>query len=44
MNPTIKVTLAKWVQGTGDPWMDVLPLVFTRIRMTTAPVARLFPL
>ena len=35
MNWTIRVTLAKWVQETGAPsWMDVMPLVLMRIRIT----------
>ena len=41
MNWTIRVTLAKWVQETGAPsWMDVMPLVLMRIRIT--PRAWLF--
>ena len=43
MNQTIKLTLAKWVQETGAPWMDMLLLVLMRIRMTP-PVAWIFPL
>ena len=42
MNQTIKVTLAKWVQETGTTWMDRLPLVLVRIRMTLW-VAWVFP-
>ena len=34
MNRTIKVTLAKWMHETGTPWMDMLPLVLRRVRMT----------
>ena len=34
INQTIKVTLAKWVQETGAPWMDMLPLGLMKIRMT----------
>lgn len=37
MNWTIKMTLAKWVQETGVPWMNIMPLVLMRIRMTTPP-------
>ena len=43
MNQTIKMTLAKWVQETGVPWMDMMLLVLVRIRMTP-PVAWIFPL
>ena len=34
MNWTIRVTLAKRMQETGAPWMDVLPSVLMRVRMT----------
>lgn len=43
MNRIIKVTLAKWMQETGTPWMDMLPSVLMRVRMTP-PVTWVFPL
>ena len=43
MNQTIKVTLGKWAQETGATWIDMLPLVLLRIRMTLW-VAWVFPL
>ena len=42
MNRTIRATLAKWLQETGVPWMDVLPLALTRIRMVEPLVPRVF--
>ena len=37
MTRTIKVTLANGCKKLVPPWMDVLPLVLMRIRMTLGP-------